>query len=141
MNVLICLDYSEASDLVLTESRKFLSNFPDVKIYVHTVKDIGVVAYDQGFDDTIMNLLDTEADELKKKAEDTFGREKVTFSCEMGTPVDSILNCASKIKCDLLIVGTHGRTGLDHAFMGSVAERVLRNSEWNTLVIPVKKKI
>jgi nucleotide-binding universal stress UspA family protein len=141
MKVLICLDFSKASDVILQEANEFVKKFPDVKIYVHTVKDIGAFSYDQGFADSAMEVLDKESDGVKKKAEAVFGIENITFSCGMGLPFESILDRAKELNCDLLILGTHGRTGLNHALMGSVAERILRKTEWSTLVIPVKTKM
>ena len=76
---------------------------------------------------------------LKKEAEQTLdelaemynGNELMKFMPE-GNPEEDILKTAENWNADLLVMGTHGRTGLKHLFMGSVAERVLRHS-----VIPV----
>jgi nucleotide-binding universal stress UspA family protein len=43
-----------------------------------------------------------------------------------GTPYAEILDEAKRFKPDLIVMGTHGRTGLAHALLGSVAERVVR---------------
>ena len=43
-----------------------------------------------------------------------------------GTPVRTILDLAEELHPDAIVMGTHGRKGLAHAFMGSVAERVVR---------------
>jgi nucleotide-binding universal stress UspA family protein len=45
-----------------------------------------------------------------------------------GVPYLEILKTAGEIPADLIVLGTHGRTGLAHALMGSVAERVVRKS-------------
>jgi nucleotide-binding universal stress UspA family protein len=50
----------------------------------------------------------------------------VTTEARMGVPYAEIIAYAKKIACDLIVMGTHGRTGLQHAFVGSVAERVVR---------------
>ncbi len=44
----------------------------------------------------------------------------------VGRPVEQILDVAQRDKVDLIVLGTHGRTGLAHAMLGSVAERVVR---------------
>ena len=41
-------------------------------------------------------------------------------------PATAILSEAERIPADLIVMGTHGRSGLAHAFLGSVAERVVR---------------
>lgn len=43
-----------------------------------------------------------------------------------GTPFQAIIDTATAQHTDLIIMGTHGRTGLTHVLMGSVAERVVR---------------
>lgn len=53
-----------------------------------------------------------------------------------GDPVDEIIRFVTKNTADLLIVGTHGRTGLDHWINGSVAEQVIRHTTIPVLVMP-----
>jgi nucleotide-binding universal stress UspA family protein len=43
-----------------------------------------------------------------------------------GSVCGSIVAAAKKTGCDLIVIGTHGRTGLAHAFLGSVAEKIVR---------------
>ena len=45
-----------------------------------------------------------------------------------GLPADSILDSSQTLPCDLIVMGTHGRRGISHAFSGSVAEAVLRKA-------------
>ncbi len=52
-----------------------------------------------------------------------------------GLPSDSILEAAEGAKADLIVMGTHGRRGLSHAFWGSVAESVLRKSARPVLAV------
>ena len=62
------------------------------------------------------------------------------ISCEtevlIGSPVDQICACSRKREIDLVAISTHGRTGVQHALMGSVAERVVRHAECPVLVVP-----
>jgi nucleotide-binding universal stress UspA family protein len=51
-----------------------------------------------------------------------------------GDPRQAILNAAVQQDCDLLALGTHGRTGLAHVFLGSVAEGVLRIARRDVVV-------
>ena len=43
-----------------------------------------------------------------------------------GTPFREIVDLAASQQVDLIVMGTHGRTGLQHILLGSVAERVVR---------------
>jgi nucleotide-binding universal stress UspA family protein len=53
-----------------------------------------------------------------------------------GYPAREIVRHAQKTGADLIVVGTHGRTGVAHVIMGSVAQRVVQRSSCPVLVIP-----
>lgn len=55
-----------------------------------------------------------------------------------GDPRVDILTTAKVIGADLIVMGTHGRTGLRHMIMGSVAEYVVRHSSIPVLIVPTK---
>jgi len=57
-----------------------------------------------------------------------------------GGAVNEITRRGRAIDADLIVVGTHGRTGLAHALMGSVAERVVRRASCPVLTVPFSKK-
>jgi nucleotide-binding universal stress UspA family protein len=54
---------------------------------------------------------------------------------KIGTPVDEINRAIAEHRIDLVVMGTHGRTGLRHLVAGSVAERVVRSSAVPVLTI------
>lgn len=54
-----------------------------------------------------------------------------------GVPFREINRVAREdVKADLIVIGTHGRTGLSHLLMGSVAERVVRTSDVPVITVP-----
>lgn len=53
-----------------------------------------------------------------------------------GKPFEEILRVADEWEADLIVLGTHGRTGLSHVLMGSVAEKVIRHTTKPVLIIP-----
>jgi nucleotide-binding universal stress UspA family protein len=53
----------------------------------------------------------------------------------IGDPADAIVRIAQEIGADLIVMGTHGRTGLQHVFLGSVAEKVVRHSPCPVLTV------
>ncbi len=55
-----------------------------------------------------------------------------------GNAADEILNRAAKRKVDLIVMGTHGRIGVKHFLLGSVAERIVRESPVPVLTIHPK---
>jgi nucleotide-binding universal stress UspA family protein len=52
-----------------------------------------------------------------------------------GQPVDEILRAAEESRCEVIVMGTHGRTGLARFVLGSVAERVLREAPCPVLTV------
>ena len=64
------------------------------------------------------------------------GRESVPVvtTVRRGIPSDVISLTAREVGADLLVVGTHGRTGISHALLGSVAERLVRTAPCEVLV-------
>lgn len=65
---------------------------------------------------------------------------KVSQFVNYGSTADGIIECAREFGADLIVIGTHSRTGLDRLFMGSVAEHVVRHSEVPVLVVPMKSE-
>jgi universal stress protein A len=60
------------------------------------------------------------------------------FAIMHGVPFHVIVDIARKEKTDLIIMGTHGRTGLRHVLLGSVAERVVRLAPCPVLVVRLR---
>ena len=71
--------------------------------------------------------------EWRKEAEAT--GVKVTATTVLGPAFHSILDEAAKGKFDLIVMGTHGRTGVKHVLLGSVAEKVVRLARCPVLTV------
>jgi nucleotide-binding universal stress UspA family protein len=56
-----------------------------------------------------------------------------------GDPAEEIIRYAGATRADLIVMGTHGRTGLERLLMGSVAEKVLRSAPCSVLVVKMPK--
>jgi nucleotide-binding universal stress UspA family protein len=80
---------------------------------------------------------ETEARQhLRKFAGEKIDRAvQVTPVVRTGTPWNEIVALAKEIKADLIVIGTHGRTGIKHVVMGSTAERVVRHASCPVLVV------
>jgi nucleotide-binding universal stress UspA family protein len=74
-------------------------------------------------------------EEWRAEAEKLVGAPRVTAAPAVGEPSAEILEAAREAKSDLIVVGTHGRTGLEHALMGSIAERVVRRAHCPVLTV------
>lgn len=79
----------------------------------------------------------TEAAETLTKLEQRTRRRhrKCRSEVHFGVPYEVIADVAKKWKADLIIIATHGHTGLYHLFLGSVAERVVRIAECPVLTV------
>jgi len=51
---------------------------------------------------------------------------KASWRATAGVPFEQIVNVAAEERADMIVIGTHGRTGLNRVLLGSVAERVIR---------------
>jgi glycine betaine transporter len=77
----------------------------------------------------IQEVREAEHENLNKLADRVRHQgPKVHAILKEGTPFLEILHTAGEIPADMIVLGTHGRTGLGHVLMGSVAERVVRKA-------------
>ena len=139
-NILYATDFSESSvpacDYALT-----LCKLTGAKLHVLHV--IGELTDDR------RGLMPPESlAHLEKELERQSLREMQTFCTErfdseidyetetvIGSPFQEILKAADKQLADLIIMGTHGRTGIEHVIVGSTAERVVRRSTIPVLTV------
>jgi nucleotide-binding universal stress UspA family protein len=77
-----------------------------------------------------------ELEAMLKEAEAPLNVEKI---CTWGNPAHEIINMAENGDFDLIVLSTHGRTGLGRFLMGSVAERIIRHVSRPVLLIRGKK--
>lgn len=64
------------------------------------------------------------------------GVERVETVVEHGAPAERIVEVADDLGADLIVMGTHGRSGLDRHLLGSVAEKTLRTADVPVLTVP-----
>jgi nucleotide-binding universal stress UspA family protein len=63
------------------------------------------------------------------------GAASVETALLEGDPWHQVVRCAHDRLCDLIVVGTHGRSAVAHFFLGSVAEKIVRKAECPVLVV------
>ena len=94
---------------------------------IQVVGDGGFVNYPVGNIDTLMERL--------KTVRPADSRIAVEYKLVEGDAADEITRMAGEAKADVIVMGTHGRTGLSHLVMGSVAEKVARTAPCGVLVV------
>lgn len=89
-----------------------------------------------------MHIQETAAlqllEEMKYELESSSTIKEIACFHRTGTPRQEILAVSQEWEADLIVMGTHGRTGFDHFISGSVSESVLRRATCPVLVVPSK---
>jgi nucleotide-binding universal stress UspA family protein len=85
----------------------------------------------------VLSTLDDTDEALKKLRQMQCAGPAVPVECvgRVGDAATEILDLARAAHCDLIVIGTHGRTGLRRLLMGSVAEQILRNAPCPVLTV------
>jgi len=140
MKVLICLD-NQSAKIILQEALAFLQGFADVKIHILTIEDMAMVsAGTSDFDEVaLLRTFEHESNRLAQLVAMLMQGKEYTFYNEVGYPSDEILKKANDISADLLVLGTHDHTALDHLLNASIVEKVLRHTPCKVLVLPLPK--
>ncbi len=146
--VLFCTDFSENSDYAFEFAYGIAKRDEGLLYILHVIPRNPNQEMIRGYvsEDILRNIqkgLEQELDDnykerYTKKIEDAVEFEVVTKS---GREDEEIIKFAKKEKVDIIVMGTHGKTGIEHVLFGSVAEKVLRRSPFPLFVIPCKKKI
>ena len=138
--ILFPTDFSESADHAWMFALQFAQDFgADVHV-LHVVAPPPRLteAYSMNFDPAKFAAVltaeaETSLDRLVEGAKDrhlTFHRE-----VRIGVDFHEILDYARKHQIDLIVMATHGRTGLAHALVGSVAEKVVRKASCPVLTV------
>ena len=84
----------------------------------------------------VIELRESMRRALKKWTNDHFGENSGAISVmARGKEVQQILQYVKEKQIDLIVMGTHGASGLEHALLGSVAERVVRRAPCPVLTV------
>src|SRR5262245_48454251 len=106
------------------------------RLIVMHVREVPVVAYGE-FGQLPLEIEPAEA--IRAKIDNLIGHRCADVAVEhcvkTGDPAAEILAAARETESDLIVMGTHGRTGLARLLMGSVAERVMRKAHCPVLTI------
>ena len=136
--ILIPLDFSKPADKALEYGKAFARQFGAKLVLVHILEPMVVPAeLGYGFVPPPDDTLPVEAlrEKLVLLAASLGSDLSVTSSVRIGRPWSEVVEAAKECAADLLIVATHGRTGLQHVLLGSVAEKIIRHAPCPVLVV------
>jgi len=140
--ILVATDFSEGSDEALGAAIDLAKRTGADLHIVHVLENgadqfpFGLASYEDRPD--LIASLDRE---LTRRS-DWAVREGIGCQTRMieEDAVGGILQAARDVGADLLVVGTHGRRGIAHALMGSVAAKVVQRASCPVLTVPFSKK-
>ena len=129
--ILYATDYSKASARALDEAVSLAKQNHAELLVLHVIEPVGQYAVGEDFDGAGLYMKMEEA--AKQDAERSMqklmrklrqARVKAKSLLLRGRAYDQILKAAKNRRANMIVIGTHGRTGLSKLFMGSVAGRV-----------------
>ncbi len=137
-NILCPVDFSAPSRAALRAAAELAVQFESRLTLLH-VYQVPVLGYPEAgpgspFRTSMAELAGRDLAEWKQEAE-RLARRTVATVCLEGVPWDRIAKYTQEHRPDLVVVGTHGHTGLMHVLIGSVAERVVRHAACPVLVV------
>ncbi len=143
--ILVTTDFSEAGDHAIAHAFRMAADHGAEVLLCHVVET--VVApnplYAHYFPTDLLNPeIRARAEQDAHAAlvervpkEETLAKVQYTSLVAHGLPAEEIIRTAKERGADLIVIATHGRTGLKHLFMGSTAERVIRHVHCPVLVV------
>jgi nucleotide-binding universal stress UspA family protein len=145
-SILVPIDFSDSSRDALEQAVFFAERF-DARLEVLHVWEVpayvrpDLVVWMEGSDEHRKPMAEV-AEARAEQEMDAFlrklpleARRRITERLVGGNPVEVILRLTRDEPFDLVVMGTHGRTGLSHLLLGSVAERVVRGAGCPVLTV------
>ena len=138
-SILVPTDFSDASAKALLYAAAFARQFGAKITLLHVVEPIATPDFDNSFPLALEDdALDAHCKRRLESIAAEHGFEPASIDkilVRHGRAFHEIATAAKSLNMDLIIISTHGYTGLKHAFMGSTAERVVRHAKCPVLVV------
>jgi nucleotide-binding universal stress UspA family protein len=137
--ILVATDFSDTADRALEVAvgvaKRQGATLHLLHVYPLLMYALGqdLVPDDPQFEMKLRERLQQKLDETVARLPKELG---VTASLVQGNPAREIPIQAEKLGANLIVMGTHGRTGFQHMMLGSVAERTLRHASVPVLTVP-----
>ncbi len=140
--ILVPTDFSEASDEAVTAAVTLAQMFHAGIEVLHVDLNSAFVLPPPGdvlmMPIVIQNAMARAGENLERTVADIRAKNIVcTRASEVGRTDTAIVDHAQRIGAGLIVMGSHGRHGLGHLLLGSVAEKVVQHAPCAVLIIPV----
>lgn len=133
-SVVVPVDFSteslEAVDVALD-----LVDEPAHLRVVHVLRDVSTAELEEMWEQPDQQDAHDQAHQMLREKLSDAKYQGIEFEVIFGDPGESITDCASRHAAELIVIPSHGRTGLKRLLIGSVAERVVRLSHCPVLVL------
>lgn len=135
--ILVPVDFSECSAKALQYALPFARQFGATLLVTHVIQPYIPIPEMTGVDVELIEMQMREAAgrELKAICQSLPADVASERVLRIGHAPTGIVDAAKELSADLIIVSTHGRSGLAHVFLGSTAERVIRHAGCPVLVV------
>jgi nucleotide-binding universal stress UspA family protein len=139
--ILVPTDFSGCSDAALEHARALATRFDGSLHLLHVIEDqqlsgpLGSEMYAPQPGTLSLLLKDAHTRLSHRITPGERAARRATGEVVIGSGARTIVEYAADNRFDLIVMGTHGRTGLAHVLMGSVAERVVRTAECPVLTV------
>jgi universal stress protein A len=140
--ILVPTDFSPPSDAALEYARILAAKFGSTLRILHVIDDPSASSefVADGFAPSTEDIQAALLEHARKSLDRLMNlvdrsRYNAHVDAVIGTPAEAIINYASATGTSLIVMGTHGRTGLAHLLMGSVAEQVVRTAPCPVLTV------
>ena len=142
--ILLPTDGSECSAKAMTYALSFATQYGGRVVALHVIDQrweeqtrVAFVEVGQEVTQKIRNGYAEEARRILQAVVDAGARAGVPVDTRIvtGIPFDEIVRIGKELSADLIIMGTHGRTGVSHLLLGSVAEKVVRRAPCPVLTV------
>ena len=140
--ILVPTDFSKFSDNALKQAYDIAKQYK-AKIYLlHVIEVVQTCSVDYCLDDQTVRALDEKSLEfsekmIQKQINKVFKSKdvEVVSDVKKGTPYEEILKEQQSKKMDLIVIASHGKTGLLSHLIGSVAEKVARGAKCPVMLV------
>lgn len=146
--ILVPTDFSQDSDAAFRMALSIAATYQARIFLLHVISNtvqqsLSEYSLDQSIVDRVMSMSIVFSNEKLKEAIDKVkknGNIKVIPDVRKGQPYEEILKEASEQKIDLIVIASHGETGLKKYFIGSVTEKVMKEAKCPVLLIRSQEK-